>query len=165
MKKTAIIGIVFVLLVLSAAVLAFSQKTEAPDSNQTGNQQVNTEEPSKPTGNKGTYRDYSPEAVSSATGQAVLFFHAPWCPQCNSIEKGIKEQGVPTGYDIFKVDYDSSHELRDKYKITIQSTFVRVNESGEEIDKYVAYYEPTFEAVVRNYLTQELLLNNNVTGQ
>lgn len=164
-KQIVIIGIVFVVLVMSAVIFALTQKTEAPEVNQTNSQQLTTEKPSKPTDGKGAYRDYSPEAASSTTSQAVLFFYAPWCAQCRSIEKGIVEQGVPSGYDIFKVDYDSNQELREKYEIAIQSTFVRINESGEEIDKYVAYYEPTFETVVRNYLTQEFLLNNSSTAE
>ncbi|MEX1112840.1 MAG: thioredoxin family protein [Patescibacteria group bacterium] len=101
----------------------------------------------------GTYVDYREGILGEAAGQRVLFFHAPWCPQCRSIERGIRSEGVPDGYTIIKVDYDSHQDLRRKYGVRIQTSFVKVDGSGDpQGDVYVAYDEPTFEAVKRNFL-------------
>ena len=100
----------------------------------------------------GTYTAYSEAALSEAQGQKVLFFHASWCPQCRSIESGIEAQGVPEGYTILKVDYDTNQDLRDQYGVTLQTTFVKLDENNNELSKFVAYDEPTFEAVKRDYL-------------
>jgi thiol-disulfide isomerase/thioredoxin len=95
----------------------------------------------------GSYVDYSPELVSSTPGDKLLFFHAPWCPQCEELDADIEEAGVPDGVTVFKVDYDSNQDLREKYGVTIQTTVVKVDDQGEAIESYVAYEEPTFENV------------------
>lgn len=152
-----------IILLLSVAVfgsIAFavfrssdvSKKSSVPE--QTGTtipQRVGSPNPAEqlPTG---AYIQYSDTAVAAAEGQKVLFFHAPWCSQCRSIESGIYDQGVPAGVTIIKVDYDTNQELRKKYGVTIQTTFVKIDDQGELVSKYVAYDEPTFDAVKREYL-------------
>lgn len=101
--------------------------------------------------NSGSYLEYSSDIIQNTKGRKLLFFHAPWCPQCRAIENDINEQGVPESWNIIKVDYDSSQDLRQKYGVTIQTTFVEVDNSGELIKKYVAYEEPTLSAVTRNF--------------
>src|SRR6478672_4386857 len=56
----------------------------------------------------GTYTEYQEGVVASTDGVKLLFFHAPWCPQCRMIDADIKERGVPNGVTILKVDYDSN---------------------------------------------------------
>lgn len=100
----------------------------------------------------GKYVDYSDEALVAANGEKLLFFHASWCPQCRSIEASIEEGGLPDGVTVLKVDYDSNQALRQKYGVTIQTTFVKVDDEGNKIDSYVAYQEPTFASVERELL-------------
>lgn len=78
----------------------------------------------------------------------LLFFHAPWCPQCRSVESDILAQGVPDGLTIIKVDYDSRQDLRQQYGVTLQTTFVEVDADGTELQKHVAYDDPRLDAVV-----------------
>lgn len=103
-----------------------------------------SEEPTEPaTTAAGVYRDYSPEALAAAEGRVLLFFHAPWCPQCRSIEADVATQGVPDGVTILVVDYDTNQELRQKYGVTLQTSFVEVDTSGEALQPvYVAYSDP-----------------------
>lgn len=100
----------------------------------------------------GVLIDYDEGKVASSDGVRLLFFHAPWCPQCRMIEADIKSQGVPDGVTILKVDYDSNQALRQKYGVTLQTTFVEVDADGSEIEKFVAYNEPTFDSVKANLL-------------
>lgn len=100
----------------------------------------------------GAYVDYSSDAVANTDGTKLLFFHAPWCPQCQMVDADIKEVGVPEGVTVFKVDYDSNQELRKKYGVTLQTTFVKIDDDGNLIDKFVAYNEPTFASVKENLL-------------
>ena len=99
----------------------------------------------------GAYVDYSETAIVSATGTKILFFHAPWCPQCRALEEDIKTKGVPPGVTIIKVDYDASQALRQKYEVLLQTTLVLVDDAGNLVKKYVAYDEPTVEAI-KNHL-------------
>jgi thiol-disulfide isomerase/thioredoxin len=96
----------------------------------------------------GSYVDYSDTAIASAEGTTLLFFHAPWCPQCRSIESDIIAEGVPAGVTVIKVDYDSHQDLRQKYEVTLQTTFVEVDSNGDLVQSYVAYEDPRFQAVV-----------------
>lgn len=100
----------------------------------------------------GRYIDYSETALADATGTKILFFHASWCPQCRALETDIKSNQVPDGVTILKVDYDTNQALRQKYGVKLQTTLVRVDDSGAEVEKFVAYDEPSLQAVVKNLL-------------
>ena len=95
----------------------------------------------------GSYVDYSNGVIANTSGTKLLFFHAPWCPQCRSLEKDIKQTTLPSGVTIIKIDYDSSQALRKEYGVTLQTTFVRVDDNGKLVEKYVAYDNPTWAAV------------------
>lgn len=101
---------------------------------------------------KGEYTTYSEEKIATTKGTKLLFFHAPWCPQCRSIEASIEAGGVPEGVTVFKIDYDSNQKLREKYGVTLQTTFVKIDDDGNKIASYVAYKEPQFSSVERELL-------------
>ncbi len=100
----------------------------------------------------GVYREYAEDAIATTAGTKLLFFHAPWCPQCRSLEESIEKDGVPSGVTVFKVDYDSNQKLRQQYGVTIQTSFVKVDDAGNKIASYVAYEEPVFSSVERELL-------------
>lgn len=155
MSSKTIIILAFVVLVAASGVFVITRDNNAEDVPAQANVSPATQASPGSAGGQqaaGQYVDYRPDILKEATGQRVLFFHAPWCPQCRSVEKGIKEEGVPDGLTIIKVDYDSNQELRKKYGVTLQSTFVKVDGQGNGIANYVAYDEPTFAAVKRNFL-------------
>ncbi len=81
----------------------------------------------------GSYTDYSEEAFKKASWKKVLFFHATWCPSCKSADKNLKADTIADGLTIFKVDYDSNTDLRKKYGVVAQHTFVYVDNNMEKI--------------------------------
>ena len=150
-KKIVVAVVSFVVLAVGGVVYVSSQPADRkmyknPDS---PTQQVSDTQIVM----KGSYVEYSADVVANTPGTKVLFFHASWCPQCRAIEADIKRESVPAGLTIIKVDYDSHQDLRKKYGVTLQTTFIKIDDSGNAIaDKYVAYNEPTFAAVKRDYL-------------
>lgn len=89
----------------------------------------------------GTYKDYSPalaESEAKAGNKVVLFFHAPWCPFCKTADTAFKTNldKIPKGVTVLKTDYDSNLELRKKYAITYQHTFVQIDASGNQVTKW-----------------------------
>lgn len=120
--------------------------------NDTATSQDDTQNQDQTSNVKGSYQDYSEQALNSSSTTNLLFFHAPWCPQCRSLEKSIQESELPDGVTIFKVDYDSNQELRKKYGVTIQTTVVKLNNQRELDKKYTPYDNPSWDNVERELL-------------
>ena len=95
----------------------------------------------------GAYVEYSDAALAQAKGTKLLFFHAPWCPQCRELDASIQSGTIPDNLTIFKVDYDTNQALRQKYGITLQTTVVQIDDAGGKVKSFVAYDSPTFDAV------------------
>ncbi|NED99215.1 thioredoxin family protein [Phytoactinopolyspora halotolerans] len=101
----------------------------------------------------GTYREYSEDAVADAGfDTTILFFHASWCPECRAFEESIEAGPIPDGVQILKVDYDSESELKQRYDVTIQTTFVRVDENGEQLGTWVGYEQDRSVDTILNEL-------------
>ncbi len=85
-----------------------------------------------------TLADYNGNKSKYADSTKVYFFHAPWCPVCKEFDEKITADAglVPTGVTIIKTDFDSETDLRQKYGVTYQHTFVQVDDSGELVDKW-----------------------------
>jgi thioredoxin 1 len=86
---------------------------------------------------EGVYTAYNASALLKADqSPTVIFFHASWCPTCKAAEGDINanmEQLKKSGVQILKTDFDTSTELRKKYGVTSQSTFVKVDSKGNEL--------------------------------
>ncbi len=88
----------------------------------------------------GEYIDYSPEAVASAQGTKVLFFHASWCSTCQALDQNINAGRVPDGVTIFSVNYDTEDELRSKYEVRTQHTLVQIDDAGNKLTSWYGSY-------------------------
>lgn len=85
-----------------------------------------------------TYADYTAKKDSYKDAHVVLYFHAPWCPTCQALDKNITENltNLPANTVIVKTDYDSSTDLKKTYGVTYQHTLVQVDSSGNKIKKW-----------------------------
>ncbi len=87
----------------------------------------------------GRYEPYDESKLAFAdSGAVVLFFKAEWCPSCRVLEKDIlsKKDQIPEDLTILTLDYDTELELRKKYGVTTQHTFVQVDSAGNMIKKW-----------------------------
>lgn len=125
-----------IMLVTVAAGLGFnilnvkSPKTNLPDEK---NEQLSRKQPT------GRYLNYSRGAYNDSKNmKRVLFFHAPWCPTCKVANEEFMSQQdkIPEDAVLLKTDYDTEQELKSKYGITYQHTFVLVDMDGNEIRKW-----------------------------
>jgi len=99
----------------------------------------------------GAFEDYSEDKIQRAeNGDVVLYFSATWCPSCNTLNNNLNENLdlIPDGVNILKVDFDNSTELRQKYGVTFQHTFVQVDAQGNQIAKWSG--GTTLESLVGN---------------
>lgn len=139
MKNNKFIVLV-ILLVVGLSVYFYGQSRVGI------NNPTPVEEVSKPTAtsvapfsNNGRYREYSESEYGLAADQKrVIFFHASWCPTCKVANEEFTSQAdkIPEDVVLFKTDYDTETELKKKYGITYQHTFVLVDENGDEIKKW-----------------------------
>jgi thioredoxin 1 len=92
------------------------------------------------------YIGYTTEAdaqklVSDHGKDVVYFFSATWCPDCQALEKNLTSATdlakLGKNTVIVKVDYDSQSALKQKYAITHQTAFVRIDAQGNALKKAV----------------------------
>jgi thiol-disulfide isomerase/thioredoxin len=87
-----------------------------------------------------TLADYNKDPSKYADSKKVYFFHASWCPICQGIDKEINADTtkIPAGVTLIKTDFDSTTDLRQKYGVTTQYTFVQVDSNGNETAQWSA---------------------------
>ena len=113
------------------------------------------------------YLDYSQEALASTSGNKVIFFHAGWCGSCKKADKKIAESVTTDNLTVFKADFDTATDLRKKYEVTKQHTFVQVDSQGEMLNKWsgsknvediqselVEYNEPMVDTMIKDETTE-----------
>jgi thioredoxin 1 len=85
----------------------------------------------------GVYVAYDASVLANGH-EKVLFFHAAWCPICRTQDaelKGLYVENAADFLNTYKVDYDTEKELKARYGVTYQHTFVRVDGKGNVITK------------------------------
>lgn len=82
------------------------------------------------------YGEYQSDVEKYATGDVVLFFNATWCPTCQDATRNLESASIPEGLTVVSVDYDDSTELKQKYGVTTQHTFVQIAPDGRELTKF-----------------------------
>jgi thiol-disulfide isomerase/thioredoxin len=96
---------------------------------------------------EGAYVDYEDGMIEATSGTKALFFHASWCPKCRALDEDLRAEGAPDGLTVFKVDYDSSTDLRQRYGVTVQTTIVFVDDGGAKISSVVLYDDLSVESL------------------
>ena len=89
-----------------------------------------------PATDHGKYSEYTQADFDAAKDmKRVLFFAAKWCSTCMATHKAFQDKpdAVPAGVAVFKVDYDSSTDLKAKYGVPHMDTFVQVDKDGQKI--------------------------------
>lgn len=102
----------------------------------------------EPAAQAGAYLDYYEGAIAETAGTKVLFFHASWCPKCRALEEDILANEIPDDFTVFKVDFDTATELRQRYGVTLQTTIVYVDDEGDALAKGVLYDDTTLAALL-----------------
>ena len=78
------------------------------------------------------YTDLASAIALTAKGPVVLFFAADWCPTCQASLRDFETNGARLGnINLVIVDYDKSVDLKRRYGVTVQHTFVSIDNSGK----------------------------------
>jgi thiol-disulfide isomerase/thioredoxin len=85
-----------------------------------------------------TLADYEADRAKYDDGDVVLFFNAQWCSTCKVARDNITADpaAIPSGLTIVTVDFDEATELKQRYGVTLQHTFVQIDAEGTELAKW-----------------------------
>ncbi|MDO8648523.1 MAG: thioredoxin family protein [Candidatus Peregrinibacteria bacterium] len=100
---------------------------------------------------KGVYTAYADGVIGNGK-KSVLFFHAGWCPICKSAEADLKQWYSEEGFPLttYKVDYDAETELKTKYGVTYQHTFVVIDGQGNVVQKLQGPSDAELQALLNS---------------
>ena len=87
-----------------------------------------------------TYDQYQASKDTYADSKVVLFFNATWCPDCRAINEALTSDPgkIPAKTTVVSVDYDQHADLRQRYGVTMQHTFVQINSSGDKVRQWAS---------------------------
>lgn len=87
-----------------------------------------------------TYDQYQASKDKYADSKVVLFFNAKWCPACRAINGALTSDPgkIPAKTTVVSVDYDQHTDLRQRYGVTTQHTFVQIDTNGEKTRQWVS---------------------------
>jgi thiol-disulfide isomerase/thioredoxin len=85
-----------------------------------------------------TLAEYETNKAELDETNVVLFFSAAWCSTCKQARENIEADlaAIPSDLTIVVVDYDDSDDLKRKYGVTLQHTFVQIDAAGNELAKW-----------------------------
>ena len=87
-----------------------------------------------------TYDQYQASKDKYADSKVVLFFNAKWCPACRAINEALTSDPgkIPAKTTLVSVDYDQHTDLRQRYGVATQHTFVQIDTNGEKTRQWVS---------------------------
>ncbi len=161
--KFFLLFVIVVVLVVSSVFFSYDSQelkenvqTKAQEAIETGSEKVVNKvmeegrvavgEKLKETGEKmlvvennqpGVFKKYD-GSIEGNYQYTVLFFTAEWCPSCVVAQKNIEDlkSSIPTDVEIIAVDYDQNTELRDKYAVNKQHTFVLLDRENSMVSQW-----------------------------
>lgn len=116
-----------------------SEESDAMASKESGEMESTGAEPAAAaSGGYLTLAEYEGSKDMYAESDVVLFFAADWCSTCQEATTNLEADpaAIPAGLAIVRVDYDNSDDLKQKYGVTVQHTFVQIDADGNEVAKW-----------------------------
>ena len=120
-----------------------SQEEAAQDPSDTS--MTETETGTQSPGSFITLAEYETNKAQLDETNVVLFFNADWCSTCKTARENIAAEAgaLPADLTIVAVDFDNSDDLRKKYGVTVQHTFVQIDAAGDELAKWSGSTTPS----------------------
>ena len=123
----------------SSAAPAPSEAAPTPTSEaETPSAETATTAPAAMPGSYITLAEYEEDKAAYDAGDVVLFFNASWCSTCKIARDNLTADpaAIPEDLTIVTVDFDEATELKQRYGVTLQHTFVQIDAEGTELAKW-----------------------------
>lgn len=97
-----------------------------------------------------TYTGFTADVLNDGETK-VLFFHAAWCPECKEANVFLQSILPSSEYSrsVYKVDYDTAKDLKAKYGVVYQHTFVVVDGNGVKLSSVQGPTEEQLAALLQ----------------
>ncbi len=85
-----------------------------------------------------SYDEYQASSAEFKGSDVVLFFNADWCSTCKSARDNFQASlgQIPNDLTLVVVDFDTAVDVKKKYGVTFQHTFVHISDSGASLHKW-----------------------------
>lgn len=85
-----------------------------------------------------TYEAYLAAPEKYADSEVVLFFNAYWCSTCKVARDNFEAsiQDIPKNLTIVLANFDEDTDLRKKYDVIVQHTFIHVDREGNDLQRW-----------------------------
>lgn len=128
-------GSIVALVAVAGIILATTNIDNGESNNETALERVATDPADIE--NPGSLIEYSTESFANASeSKKVLFFHSLTCVVCDQIERNMKAGVMPEDVALFIVRLEKEDDLIEKYSINQQTTFIQVDNEGNEIKEW-----------------------------
>jgi thiol-disulfide isomerase/thioredoxin len=139
-------GLSVLFLLLIASAFSFGQSMMSTSNSNGNSTTMMSANPMKADPRVGNQLRYAPSSGTkvifttldaaqalAAKHPTVLFFSADWCPYCQADLRDINANGDRLGdVAIVVADYDKAAELKAKYRVNVQNTYVQIDASGKQ---------------------------------
>jgi thiol:disulfide interchange protein len=137
-KEIRTFGLILMIFLLVACSSTDSVSESQVDGEKVATESASAQDSSVVSGDYISYQDYQSKLENYQDSRVVLFFNASWCSTCkiarDNFEASLDE--IPADMAVVVVDFDNSTDLRKKYGVTIQHTFVQINSQEDAIKKW-----------------------------
>lgn len=84
------------------------------------------------------YESFDQVLALAANGPTLIYFHADWCPTCRATMVTFQARWpeVRPGLTLVIADYDSETDLKARFGVTYQNTFVQVAADGARLQSW-----------------------------
>ena len=132
------LGVGITMLLLSSCAFVGPVETTTEPDNSIADNPVSSESAGENAGAYISFGSYESAAEQYADTNVVLFFNAVWCSTCKLAKDNLEasQSEITQDLTIVLVDFDDSIELRKKYGVTVQHTFVQIDSAGDAVGKW-----------------------------
>lgn len=84
------------------------------------------------------YESLEQVTAIAESGPAIIYFHADWCPTCQATMTAFRARWseVQPGITVIIADYDKESELKSRFGVSYQNTYVQVAADGSRIQSW-----------------------------
>ena len=142
-KRNGII-IILILGIIGIITVYFKLNTPEPTNfdpkNMQNLMQIKPGESNKNSGDFITKDEYHKNIDKYKNRKLIYFFKTDWCFACKVVSADARANLnlIPSNVVFVELDFDTENELRERYQVTVQTTFVHVDKDGNKINMWRA---------------------------